>query len=156
MAFPLIHLLFYISLLTHGALALQVTPNSPCASFCLDNPELDPSDPNSSNTNSADIVCQNADYNTTSAGTKFMACVNCLQTSTYSSGEEDDQSWFICKLELSNDGKDLLITSNFRQPAICSRQLCVFTFECFLNAMHFTRFLRPPSIFSRRWESCAR
>lgn len=78
-------------------IALQVTPNSPCASHCMDTIDLDRSDPRSSSTLGNDIVCQNADYISTSQGKKFQECMECLQLSDYSQGSENDQMWFLCK-----------------------------------------------------------
>jgi hypothetical protein len=89
--------LLSILLLTSKALALQVTPNSPCASVCMDDPSQDASDPNTSNTYPSDIVCNDADYENTSVGRKFASCVNCLRNSTASGAGENDQSWFLCK-----------------------------------------------------------
>jgi len=78
--------------------ALQVTPNSKCATVCMDYAGADPSDPNVSNTYGSDIVCNDADYNTTAVGLKFQNCVDCLQTSTATGSGETDQSWFLCEL----------------------------------------------------------
>jgi hypothetical protein len=75
--------------------ALQVTPNSPCSSVCRDSLDLDASDPNSSNTQNADITCRDADYSSP-AGSKFKSCMTCLQTSTFSQGSESDIMWFLC------------------------------------------------------------
>lgn len=76
--------------------ALQVTPNSPCASLCQDSPDLDVSDPNSSSTKNSDIVCEDAAYSS-AAGSKFKSCMTCLQRSTFSQGSESDTMWFLCK-----------------------------------------------------------
>lgn len=81
----------------HGS-ALQVTPNSPCASVCIDSNDLDFSDPNSSNTLNRDITCYDKEYVTSSAGQKFNRCMSCLQDSSFSQGSESDQGWFLCKL----------------------------------------------------------
>ena len=78
--------------------ALQVTPNSPCAALCIDDQSLDPSDPNSSNTVNRDIVCADADYSASQAGTKWQGCMSCLQNSTFVQDAENDQMWFLCKL----------------------------------------------------------
>src|SRR5437667_2027084 len=78
------------------ASALQFTPNSPCASVCIDSQGLDKSDPGSSSTKGSDIVCTDAEFNTTSAGRKFRECQECLQTSRFSQGQENDQMWFLC------------------------------------------------------------
>ncbi|KAK4113820.1 hypothetical protein N656DRAFT_695378, partial [Canariomyces notabilis] len=77
--------------------ALQVTPNSPCASLCLDSPELDVSDPNSSNTRNSDITCLDSDYSR-APGNKFKECMTCLQRSDFSQGSESDTMWFLYNL----------------------------------------------------------
>ncbi|OHE97771.1 LPXTG-domain-containing protein [Colletotrichum orchidophilum] len=83
--------------------ALQVTPNSPCASFCLDSNGLDASDPNSSNTKGKDITCVDDDYQTEAAGQKYQQCLGCLQDSTFVQGNENDQDWFLYNLRYSFD-----------------------------------------------------
>lgn len=92
-----------ILLLASFTTALQVSPNSPCASVCLDNSNSDPSSPSSSNTYSSDISCNDADYNSTAVGKKFQACLSCLQTSTFSATPEVDQLWFIYNLRFTVD-----------------------------------------------------
>ncbi|KAK4171572.1 hypothetical protein QBC36DRAFT_91639 [Triangularia setosa] len=77
--------------------ALQVTPNSPCASKCLDSVDLDTSDPNSSNTRNSDIVCEDSKYSS-AKGTKWQTCMSCLETSTFSQGGESDTMWFLYNL----------------------------------------------------------
>lgn len=84
-------------LTTQLASALQVTPNSPCASVCLDSPDLDRSDPNSSNTKNKDIICKDRIVNSP-AGGKWKDCMTCLQTSPFSQDSETDQMWFLCEL----------------------------------------------------------
>lgn len=86
-----------LTLLTQHAASLQVTPNSPCASFCVDSPNLDFSDSNSSTTKNADISCYDSEYSTTPAGQKFQRCMSCLQDSTFAQGDENDQLWFLCE-----------------------------------------------------------
>lgn len=73
--------------------ALQVTPNSPCASLCLD--PAGSADPSTPNIHEDDIVCSNRDY-AGEKGQKFQGCMNCLQNSTYSQGSQNDQAWFMC------------------------------------------------------------
>jgi hypothetical protein len=92
--FSVLLALIYFSIST---LALQVTPNSPCASICIDNPSADVSDPNTSNTYGSDIVCTDAEYANTAVGQKFEKCITCLQNSTANSTTESDQGWFLCK-----------------------------------------------------------
>ncbi|KAI1505628.1 hypothetical protein F5X99DRAFT_428747 [Biscogniauxia marginata] len=101
MAF-LSHSLTFVSLISYIA-ALQVTPNSPCASFCVDSNDLDFSDPNSSTTGSEDITCYDSDYSASSAGQKFQRCISCLQDSTFSQGSENDQLWFLYNLRYTFD-----------------------------------------------------
>lgn len=79
------------------ASALQVTPNSPCASICQDQPQFDVSAPASSNTRNSDIVCHDSAYSSTETGRKFKDCMTCLQQSTFSQGSENDQMWFLCR-----------------------------------------------------------
>lgn len=76
--------------------ALQVAPNSPCSSVCVDSSTLDLSDPNSSNTVASSIVCEDADFTSTSDGKKWKQCMTCLQSSTFVQGSESDQYWFLC------------------------------------------------------------
>jgi hypothetical protein len=85
-----------VCIFTSSVWSLQVTPNSPCSTLCMDDPTTDVSDPNSSNTYASDIVCNDADYDGTTVGRKFKQCLTCLQNSTASSGSENDQGWFFC------------------------------------------------------------
>ena len=87
----------FTALLTRHASALQVTPNSPCASFCVDSDGLDLSDPGTSNTKNGDITCYDSEYADTAAGRKFQRCVSCLQDSPFAQGQESDQLWFLCE-----------------------------------------------------------
>ncbi|CAK7202374.1 hypothetical protein SEUCBS139899_005097 [Sporothrix eucalyptigena] len=94
---------FIFSLLIVSTLAIQVSPNSPCASLCIDNSSLDTSDPNSSTTTNADISCYDSDFVTSSAGQKWTSCMGCLQNSTFSQGDESDQAWFFYNLRYNVD-----------------------------------------------------
>lgn len=87
--------------------ALQVTPNSPCASFCVDSNDLDYSDPNSSNTLNKDVNCHDKNYASTPSGQKFRRCLGCLQDSTFSQGSETDQGWFLCMFNLTSHARTL-------------------------------------------------
>lgn len=89
-------LLFFVAL-PYIILALQVAPNSPCSSVCVDSTTLDLSDPNSSNTGTSGIVCEDADFINTSDGKKWDQCMTCLQDSTFVQGGESDQYWFLCE-----------------------------------------------------------
>ncbi|KAI0834642.1 hypothetical protein F5Y06DRAFT_278521 [Hypoxylon sp. FL0890] len=92
-----------LTLLTQHAAGLQVTPNSPCSSFCVDSSNLDFSDPNSSTTKNSDITCIDSEYATSSAGQKFERCMSCLQDSTFAQGSESDQLWFLYNLRYAFD-----------------------------------------------------
>ncbi|KAH8664179.1 hypothetical protein BX600DRAFT_512241 [Xylariales sp. PMI_506] len=96
-------LILAAALLGHLTSALQVTPNSPCSSFCIDSSSLDISDPNSSNTNNSDISCYDTDYSTTKAGAKFEQCMSCMEQSSFSQGTENDQAWYLYNLRYAFD-----------------------------------------------------
>ncbi|ORY71512.1 uncharacterized protein BCR38DRAFT_417055 [Pseudomassariella vexata] len=85
------------------AVALQVTPGSPCAALCLNDPKSDTQDPGSSFTNAADISCTDHDYQSSSKGIKFKNCMECLQNSNAVSGDENDMNWFLYNLRYSVD-----------------------------------------------------
>ncbi|KAF2970329.1 hypothetical protein GQX73_g3214 [Xylaria multiplex] len=95
-------LLFSTSFLPHGT-ALQVTPGSTCAAFCLDNPESDPLNPDSSNTRPSDITCTDDSFDNTATGIKFKNCLDCLQKSNATSNTESDVSWFLYNIRYSVD-----------------------------------------------------
>ncbi|KAI1446947.1 hypothetical protein F5Y02DRAFT_49067 [Annulohypoxylon stygium] len=95
--------LLILTFLTQHVTSLQVTPNSPCASLCIDSAGLDLSDPNSSTTNSSDITCYDSEYSSSSAGQKYQRCMSCLQDSTFSQGSESDQLWFLYNLRYTFD-----------------------------------------------------
>lgn len=81
--------------------SLQVAPGSPCANVCIDSASSDVDDPDASNTDSSDIVCDNEAYTSTPGGKKFQRCLTCLQTSGHEQTGETDQQWFICGFTLS-------------------------------------------------------
>ncbi|KAI0443577.1 hypothetical protein F4803DRAFT_514670 [Xylaria telfairii] len=95
-------LLSSFSLLPYGS-ALQVTPGSTCAAFCLDNPESDPLNPGSSNTATGDITCTDDSFDNSATGIKFKNCVDCLQKSNATSDAESDVSWFLYNIRYSVD-----------------------------------------------------
>ncbi|KAI1123307.1 hypothetical protein F5Y10DRAFT_55875 [Nemania abortiva] len=92
-----------VGLLLSYSTALQVTPNSPCASFCLDSEGGDVSDPNASTTTNEDITCLDSQYASSPVGLKFQRCISCLQDSTFSQGSESDQLWFLYNLRYTFD-----------------------------------------------------
>ncbi|KAL8383152.1 hypothetical protein RB595_006759 [Gaeumannomyces hyphopodioides] len=81
--------------LPRDVFSIQVSPNSPCASSCLDSPSLDRSDPNSSNTRPSDMTCADAEYNRSPGGKKWKSCMTCLEKSGYSQDSESDQGWYL-------------------------------------------------------------
>lgn len=88
-------LLLAASLVISRTVALQVTPNSQCASLCIDDATQDKSDPNVSNTKGSDIICHDTNY-ATALGQKFQKCVDCLQNSSDKSETESDLQWYLC------------------------------------------------------------
>ncbi|KAI0024464.1 hypothetical protein F4780DRAFT_725525 [Xylariomycetidae sp. FL0641] len=86
----------------HGA-ALQVTPGSSCASMCMDNPESNPLNADSSRTTVGDISCKDSDYDSSKAGIKFKNCLDCLQNSNSTAETESDVSWFLYNIRYSVD-----------------------------------------------------
>ncbi|KAI1478011.1 hypothetical protein F4774DRAFT_181166 [Daldinia eschscholtzii] len=101
MAFLTFTLIF--ALFAQHTTSLQVTPNSPCSSLCVDSTGLDFSDSNSSNTRNSDISCYDTEYSTSPAGKKFQKCMSCLQDSTFAQGAESDQLWFLYNLRYTFD-----------------------------------------------------
>lgn len=93
--FPITTLLA-VCLAASTTFALQVTPNSQCASVCLDDADKDKSDPKSSNTVGSDIICRDPNY-ATPVGQKYKKCIECLQNSADKSQSESDLQWFLCR-----------------------------------------------------------
>ena len=77
--------------LFHVVAALRVSPNSPCLSVCV------ASDDESSSTSPSEIVCGDADVESTKEGKRFKTCLSCLEDSTHKEDGESDQGWFLCK-----------------------------------------------------------
>ncbi|KAI5865640.1 hypothetical protein GGS23DRAFT_436550 [Durotheca rogersii] len=92
-----------LTLFAQHTASLQVTPNSPCASLCIDSTGLDVSDPNSSTTGNDDITCHDSQYSSMPTGQKFQRCMTCLQDSAFSQGSESDQTWFLYNLRYTFD-----------------------------------------------------
>lgn len=84
-----------IATLSSSVSALRVAPGSPCQTSCVS-----ASSPGNATTN-GDIVCADAQYNSTDAGKRYKTCMTCLQGSTYVSGSQSDQAWFNCKYIVS-------------------------------------------------------
>ncbi|KAK8112711.1 hypothetical protein PG984_013237 [Apiospora sp. TS-2023a] len=83
--------------------ALKVSPGSECASLCLNNPESNRFDGNSSFTSVGEISCHDEEYQSTSSGIKFKNCLDCLQKSRAVNGSETDTSWLLYNLRYSVD-----------------------------------------------------
>ncbi|KAH7033503.1 uncharacterized protein B0I36DRAFT_430710 [Microdochium trichocladiopsis] len=98
-----IGVLVCLCMLSGHTRALQVTPGSPCAAVCLNNPESDSQDPNSSTTETSELVCLNDEFSTQTAGIKYQNCMQCLQTSNSTSLGESDSSWFIYNARFAID-----------------------------------------------------
>lgn len=88
------------------ASALEVSPDSPCASKCLDDPlKGNASMREDSLTFHQNLACFDEELsgdNKTDVGKKFTECQNCLKDSGYEDevyGERDTQ-WFMCKFSL--------------------------------------------------------
>jgi len=80
--------------------ALEVSPNSACASWCLDNPlQGNASDYAASTTYNRDLSCNDTSYASTAIGQKFKRCIECESTSPRvdNATGETDTYWFLCK-----------------------------------------------------------
>lgn len=128
MATRSLHLLLLSVALPYVVFALQVAPNSPCSSVCIDSSTLDESDPNSSTTLAADVVCEDVGFTGTSNGTKWKECMTCLQSSTFVQDDESDQYWFLCKYKpIKEQGYSRLLTYTLDNLKY-SFDYCVFGF----------------------------
>ena len=90
------------------AIALEVSPDSPCSSKCIDRNDGNPSWRNQSLTFNDMLPCYNWEYsgdNSTAAALKFQTCQECQLRSGYqttftdegTSYTEQDTTWFLCK-----------------------------------------------------------
>ncbi|KAI1191471.1 hypothetical protein F5B17DRAFT_426634 [Nemania serpens] len=118
-------LLSSIFLLPYGS-ALQVTPGSTCAAFCLDNPESDPLNPDSSNTKPGDITCTDDSYDNSPTGIKFKNCLDCLQKSNATSDSESDVTWFLYNIRYSLD----VCLFGFPEPVKGVSSPCTTSWAC--------------------------
>ena len=77
------------------AVAIKVTPNSPCVRFCLDGGDL--KNASQSNTEREDLVCDDSDVD--AKGGKFKDCMECESQSTYwdAASNQSDPFWFLCR-----------------------------------------------------------
>lgn len=94
-------LLFFVT----AARALEVTPNSPCASLCLNDNQANPNNGNNSWTIATDTVCDDwelAGPTSTIKGRKWKDCLGCEKDSTATDAEsnENEVYWFLCAFSL--------------------------------------------------------
>lgn len=86
------------------ASALEVSPNSPCAKRCIDDPAKGNVSANwDSLTNNTMISCLDWEFagnNATDVGKKFKDCQDCQKWSAYAAPNlkyaESDALWFVC------------------------------------------------------------
>ncbi|KAH7392358.1 hypothetical protein DE146DRAFT_766584 [Phaeosphaeria sp. MPI-PUGE-AT-0046c] len=86
-----------------ATIALEVTPRSPCALKCIDQPTGDIANSSSSSTYSKDLFCNDWEVlgsEMTPTGQKFKECNNCLKSSGFASDsdQESDRGWFLFNL----------------------------------------------------------
>ncbi|OAA61717.1 hypothetical protein SPI_04576 [Niveomyces insectorum RCEF 264] len=95
----------HLSLCIFGAVsvAFRVTPGSTCAATCQDDVDAISRSPSTSATNASEIVCDNVDYWSTTTGSKYRDCINCLQNSTAVNGSENDLAWYLYNLRYTVD-----------------------------------------------------
>ncbi|KAF7549049.1 hypothetical protein G7Z17_g6668 [Cylindrodendrum hubeiense] len=98
MASSSISLVLLLACLLGTVLALQVTPGSSCATFCLDHVSGNAYDPKASTTNTSDIICKDSDFSDEAVGIKFQNCLECLQKSEKTNGTESDLHWYLYNL----------------------------------------------------------
>jgi hypothetical protein len=86
-----------LTLLAPSIKALRVTPGSPCTNVCAP----------ATNTTSSEIVCLDAQYNTTTVGTKFQSCITCALQSNFQDAKtrETDVDWALCMDEKVPGGR---------------------------------------------------
>ena len=92
-SYQLTLVLSLVSFAIPDSLALLVVGGSNCTSACFSSLTVH-------NTNGSDIVCHDTDYNSTSVGEDFQACVSCeIQSEAIPlTGEQSDLGWALCKL----------------------------------------------------------
>lgn len=103
----------FLALLLSSANALQVTPSSPCATQCKSGRE---------GTTGDDVVCKDAEYQSTTNGTRFQNCVECELGSTHvdTTTGDTDVLWGLCMAFTIYRRSGLLTTILLRQSPVCS------------------------------------
>jgi len=80
--------LVLITTFASSAVALLVTPDSPCEKNCGNV---------LSSTTGADIVCDESQYSLAPAGIVYQNCVGCEARSNFSENGQSDLQWLLCK-----------------------------------------------------------
>ncbi|KAH7152345.1 hypothetical protein B0J13DRAFT_548166 [Dactylonectria estremocensis] len=127
MASSSISLAWLLVFLLGSVLALEVTPGSSCATFCLDEVSGSGFDPAASTTNTSDIMCKDTDFSKKAVGIKFQNCLECLQKSEKTNGTESDLHWYLYNLRYT------ISTCLFSIPAAPSFDVdspCVIDYGC--------------------------
>ncbi|KAH6987509.1 hypothetical protein BKA56DRAFT_728389 [Ilyonectria sp. MPI-CAGE-AT-0026] len=127
MASSPISLALLLAFLLGTVLALEVTPGSSCATFCLDEVSGNGFDPKASTTNTSDITCKDSDFSKQAVGIKFQNCLQCLQKSEKVNGTESDLHWYLYNLRYT------ISTCLFSIPAAPSFEIdspCVIDYGC--------------------------
>lgn len=98
MLYQLTLALLLVSFAVPDVLALLVVGGSNCTSACFSPLDV-------YNTNGSDIVCHDTDYNSTSAGVDFQACVSCeIQSQVIPlTGEQSDLGWALYNMRYALD-----------------------------------------------------
>ncbi|KAH7166086.1 hypothetical protein EDB81DRAFT_781287 [Dactylonectria macrodidyma] len=125
-SFP-ISLVWLLAFLLGSVLALEVTPGSSCATFCLDEVSGNGFDPAASTTNTSDIMCKDTDFSKKAVGIKFQNCLECLQKSEKTNGTESDLHWYLYNLRYT------ISTCLFSVPAAPAFDVdspCVIDYGC--------------------------
>lgn len=100
--------------------ALQVASNSNCQALCTDTS----TDSDNSTTNSTDIVCEDDNFSKTGKGIKFKNCLDCLQSSNATHGEESDVSSFLCMYHPNGASRPANSPDNVRYAF----DVCIFSY----------------------------
>ncbi|KAF5630690.1 exo-alpha-sialidase neuraminidase [Fusarium tjaetaba] len=92
-----------IALSSSSSFALHFTTESECAALCSDGSNSTTSNPQTSTTNSTDVVCEDNEYSSSGNGIRFKNCLNCLQKSDTTWKEQSDVYWFLYNVRYAFD-----------------------------------------------------
>lgn len=109
-----------LATLSEPTLSLEVSPNSPCASKCLDSNTGNASWRNQSLTFNDMLPCYNWEYsgdNSTAVAIKFASCQECQMRSGWQTSGKDgdvnysekDSTWFLCRFLLELNTTECLL-----------------------------------------------